>query len=174
MNIAVIICSAHRPSILAATAASLCKQTLPPAQLLICVPSACSAPESISQAAEVIIGRAGLTKQRNDALDRLQTDIDLLLFLDDDVELAEDYLQAMGEAFSENTRIAIASGRMLADGVRGKREISREAARSILAARDQQKGFVQIESAYGCNMAIRGDLALRFRFDERLPLYAYL
>src|SRR5262249_2597311 len=97
MKTAIVIASMGRPQTVHETVAALQRQTLPPVAILI---SACEAADFLEETAalplvRVILGPRGLTKQRNSGLAELPSEAEFALFLDDDVELAANYLESM-------------------------------------------------------------------------------
>jgi GT2 family glycosyltransferase len=85
----------------------------------------------------------------------------------------------MVRLFEERKEIVIASGVMLHDGGRSS-IISRGEARNLCVAHDSQGSsstalsYTPMDFAYGCNMVCRYSRIRSIRFDERLPLYAWL
>jgi GT2 family glycosyltransferase len=182
MNISVIICSINRPAILHETVASIASQSRKPAEILIVTPGDQHVlPETLAiSGLRVVIGPLGLPSQRNAGLDRVSPECDLVAFFDDDIELSEFYLDEMLRLFSENPEIVVASGRLLHDGGRST-VVTRSQARELChehdrnCVRSESRGdYHQTNSAYGCNMMVRCATARNVRFDEGLPLYAWL
>lgn len=176
MKAAVIIASLGRPCVLTDTLARLQRQTLVPTEIIVAVPDAKSEPAK-PHGARVITSRVGASAQRNDALNALSSDPDLVVFLDDDMELERGYIAKMSRMFADNPHIVIATGTLIADGRSSEREVSRSEAIHLLAScrPDESVRFVTYGGAgRGNNMVVRGSLAQHLRFDERLPLYSYL
>jgi GT2 family glycosyltransferase len=121
----------------------------------------------------------GLCVQRNRALDAVAPDTEIVAFLDDDIELATAYFAEMARLFTNNPQIIMASGTMLHDGGRGG-IISRDEAVRLCREFDQTYDSARpqvwkiVDSGYGCNMIVRHASIRNCRFDERLPLYAWL
>ncbi|AEA60678.1 Glycosyl transferase family protein [Burkholderia gladioli] len=130
----------------------------------------------------------GLTRQRNHGVERLLADIDtdapgaqdwFVVFFDDDYRPAADWAACCEQVFAENREIVALTGRVLADGIMGA-GLTEQQARDYLcgaippashwASGDTQR---EMQSVYGCNMAIAGRAMRSFRFDENLPLYAW-
>jgi len=181
LKIAIGIATAGRAEVVSRTLAELRRQTQPADAIIICVAGSgdCAGLTSYTPHAMVITGPLGLPHQRNAILDRLDG-FDVIVFLDDDFVPGSDYLAAISRVFRSHPDVALITGHVLADGVCGP-GISHEEARSILD--DHRNGghhspdaIADVTNGYGCNMAIR----LRpvrmhqLRFDERLPLYAWL
>jgi len=182
MKISAIICSINRPAILHDTVVSIARQRRRPAEILIVTPGEQHVlPETLAMpGVRLVIGPLGLPSQRNAGLDRVNAECDLVAFFDDDIELSESYLEEMAKLFAENPDIRVASGRLLHDGGRST-IITRPQARQMCLDHDAHclcsKGaanFRRANSAYGCNMIVRHAAARNVRFDEGLPLYAWL
>ena len=182
MNVSVIICSVNRPAILHDTIVSITRQRRTPAEVLIVSPGAEHVlPETLDMpGVRLVIGPLGLPSQRNAGLDRVSPECDLVAFFDDDIELSELYLEETARLFSENPRILVASGRLLHDGGRST-IVARSQAREMCLEHDRTSvrstgtgNFRLASSAYGCNMIVRYTAARNVRFDEGLPLYAWL
>jgi glycosyltransferase involved in cell wall biosynthesis len=181
MNISVVICSVNRPNILHDTLLSILSQTHKPGEVLIVSPAKehVLAKTREMPGVRFVLSPLGLTAQRNAGLECINHDCDLVAFFDDDIELSATYLENVERLFSENGDVLIASGRLLHDGGRGTAitrdqacELCREYDRSpkpVAAAR-----CILSDSAYGCNMVVRYAATKGVRFDEGLPLYAWL
>jgi len=124
-----------------------------------------------------IFGKQGLSSQRNQALERVLPDYDIVVFFDDDFVPASDYLLRVEEAFETHPDWSVLTGHVVSDGVCGPGLSFEEGLKAL--HEDSSKPMrqpmqIQEFGAYGCNMALRlahvGDL----RFDERLPLYGWL
>ena len=180
LHITIGIASTGRPAILHRTLDYLAGLADAPAQVILSI----AEPNDFDQDAiadppfrmDVLCGSKGSSIQRNRILDAA-TDSDLVLFIDDDFLIADGYVSALSDLFESDDRIVAATGRLLADGIRGP-GISHDdglallqgcAASATLRPRD-------IYSGYGCNMTVRvATLAEhRARFDESMPLYAWL
>ena len=96
----------------------------------------------------------------------------MIIFLDDDVELHQQYAHMACGLFATHCEILAASGKVLLDA-----SISRQDAESLLARQTiPQLGLTchgRDWVLYGCNMVIRREIAQRERFDEALPLYSF-
>lgn len=181
MKIAVIICTLNRPDVLHETLLSVKRQSHAPEQILIASPDAKHVlPETGAIPGVIFIQTPiGLAKQRNRALQNIAVDIDLIVFLDDDIELSRSYFAEMARFYDEHPNVVVASGRILHDGGRGTR-IERDEARRVCEAYDGEHhafdsiSYSRVDSGYGCNMVVRSSELGNCRFDERLPLYAWL
>jgi GT2 family glycosyltransferase len=96
------------------------------------------------------------------------------LFIDDDVELAPDYIEQMERLFGAEPAIVAASGGIAADGAPAGTEIERRAALKAIREYRGCRDCVPFKDVYGCNMFVRSDVLQVEKFDERLPLYAWL
>jgi GT2 family glycosyltransferase len=117
----------------------------------------------------------GLTKQRN-AIIRAAGQCDVLLFIDDDFFLCRDYIAEMIAIF-ESDAVAVATGTVVADGIKGP-GITFEEADRIVRQEDalaHPREIHQIRQGYGCNMALRYRLLITHAeiFDENLPRYGW-
>lgn len=176
-TLAVVISSVGRPSTLHETLLSVLRQRRLPGQIIISVPADDDVrPETHAlPGVSVIHSGLGLTRQRNRAIDALASAIDLVAFVDDDVELHEHYLERVTRVFQERPGVVLVDGRVLADG----RDIPRARSREIVAGTDAAESHQEVREigpdlVYGCNMTVRRSVLARARFDERLPLYGYM
>jgi glycosyltransferase involved in cell wall biosynthesis len=182
-GIVVGIPSAGRRAILASVVPLMARQTRQPDEVVICVPS----PEDIDLSClaglacpvRVLISERGSCRQRNHILDNVP-DADVVLFLDDDFLLEADYVAKLERLFGDNPGIALATGRVIADGILGP-GISVEDGLKLLAegcadATPMPVPFSPTYNGYGCNMAVRMSAVSveNVRFDENLPLYGWL
>jgi GT2 family glycosyltransferase len=181
MNVAVIICTVGRPAVLHDTVCSIQRQRLKPTQILIVSPSVDHVlPNTLALPAVSFVSSAlGSTTQRNRGLESIDPGTDLVAFLDDDVELCQSYLCEMSRIFRTHPEVVIACGTLLHDGGRSSL-ITREEARRLCFEEEKRPpesvsaSYVPLDWAYGCNMIARLDSVAGVRFDERLPLYAWL
>jgi len=180
LMIAIGIATAGRPDILTSTVIGLRRQTRPADAIFVCAPTpadiagfAGAAPEATE-----MIGPRGSSHQRNAILDRLEG-FDVVVFLDDDFVACPRYLEAVEAIFSRYPEVVVATGTVIVDGVTGP-GLSNEDALQILHGSEHKacdpEGIIDVDSGYGCNMAVRLEpvRAQEVRFDEHLPLYAWL
>lgn len=177
-RLVVCIATTGRPAILTETLRDVARQTRRPDAVFVC-PAKDGDVEGAALAAldlgiEFVRGSVGLPRQRN-ALLRACRDADIVLFIDDDFLLAEDYVARTLALFAREPSCVVATGHVLADGATGPGYSVAEG-RAILAAHPVRKETYRPHFAgYGCNMAINW---ARLRdsgcwFDEALPLYAW-
>lgn len=179
MRIAIGIATTGRREILTAAVFDLTRQTRPADEIFICA----AKPDDVDRDAlaplgdlvRIDISTPGLPSQRNFILNRAQ-DCDVLVFLDDDFFMRPDFLANAEKVFASHPDVVIATGTLIADGVRGRGYTPEEGLAMIETDRGGAAEVNEIYSAYGCNMAIRmrpvRDNGLTF--DEALPLYAWL
>ncbi len=181
MKMSVLICTLGRPEVLHGTVESVLAQTHPAHEILIGTPST----ENVLPATlrlpgvRLILTTLGLTRQRNACLDRLAPDAELVVFFDDDTELAPDFLACMAALFRENPALVASSGRLLYDGGIDLVCDRAQARVKCLEAPpswspDKPVRTEPLRSTYGCDMVFRADRVRSVRFDENLPLYAWL
>jgi len=125
----------------------------------------------------VLTGPKGSSAQRNTVLDA-ERDCALILFVDDDFLIADGYISALRRLFTTHREVVMSTGRVLADGIHGP-GITHDEALRVLADAPATPPVPQARdeySVYGCNMAIRVSTLVENpeRFDENLPLYAWL
>jgi GT2 family glycosyltransferase len=173
-RIAIGIITMGRPEILAATIAALAGQTRPADRILVCATAAVDV-AGLGPGAEVSFAPPGTSLQRN-RLIHAAADCDILLFLDDDFLPEPDYLAVTLAAFAADPELAVSTGMLIADGANGP-GLTLAAARALIAEAPPvgDPAPVAAYNGYGCNMAIRLDLARRHavRFDEDLRFYAW-
>ena len=169
-----IICSVERQEILHETASGLLNQTVQPAAIILSVCAESSAlPETRRlPLVRCIVGPKGLASQRNAAIALVHTRY--TLFLDDDVELGPDYIEQMERLFAADPAIVAASGGVAADGAPDGKGIERQAAVKAIREYRGSRECVPFKDVYGCNMFVRSEVLRVEKFDERLPLYAWL
>src|ERR1700731_4459632 len=116
-TVAVVISSVNRPRTLYETLLSVLRQRRLAGQIILSVPGEDDVlPETRAlSGVSVIHCRLGLTRQRNGAIDALAPAIELVSFVDDDVELHDDYLERIVSVFREQPEVVLVDGRVLAD-----------------------------------------------------------
>ena len=123
-----------------------------------------------------IISEKGLTRQRNALLDAC-ADADFVIFLDDDFLVADGFIDSVKELFECNPDVVMATGNVLADGIKGP-GLGFVEGQALLTKRPSADNSMlsDVYNGYGCNMAVRMAPILKneLRFDEKLPLYGWL
>jgi GT2 family glycosyltransferase len=111
--------------------------------------------------------------QRNIGIKNLPKNIGIVCFLDDDMEVHDDYFQEVFLSFNDQEVAGLGSA-VLVNG-----NIDRTRAREILDRHIIEPGLPSFSflrkkwpGLYGCAMSVRKSLLEIEQFDERLPLYA--
>ncbi len=180
LRIAIGIATIGRRDVLSEAVAELAFQTRPADTIVVCGAS----PGDVDQAQletlglplRVIFSEPGSAHQRNAIFDNL-VGFDAVLFIDDDFLMRKDYVEHLERVLENHPDVTVVTGHVLADGAHSA-GVPLGEARSILArstaATDSR--LEEAYSGYGCNMAVRlAPLVTHgIRFNERLPLYAWL
>jgi GT2 family glycosyltransferase len=178
-TIHVVIATVGRAALVRRTVEVLAAQTRPADAIVV----AAVTPEDVVGIADapgevqVLFGARGSCRQRNHALDRIESAIDgaadILVFFDDDFVPAPDYLAQVEALFAAHPDIVGITGELRADGVR-QGGLTFAQAQALLASPDPAPAPMRLRhELYGCNMAIRASAAKGLRFDENLPLYGW-
>lgn len=120
----------------------------------------------------VLSPKQGSSAQRNTAMSLITTPY--TLFLDDDVELASNYIESMELLLGSLKDVVAATGFIVADGAQGDTGLDRNFARSLTANYIRASEDSDHYEAYGCNLFVRTSVFSSIRFDENLPLYGWL
>ena len=180
LKIAIAIATAGRRDNIGETINWLASQSRTADELLVC-PARIEDFDSLCLKAypgknRVLHGPIGSSAQRNILIDA--TDADVIIFFDDDFLPANDYLAEVEKLFSSDPGVVIATGKLLADGIAGPGISHEEGMELLKKAGSNKAAFIQktTYNGYGCNMAVRMKpiRESRVRFDENLPLYAWL
>jgi hypothetical protein len=174
MKIVVAIATTGRPEIVGACLQRFARLSRQPKRLLVIG----AAPEDTPKppgSAEFHLARArGLPIQRNQALDLVAGEADIIAFVDDDYVPAPGFVDGVERLFADNPDIVAASGFLIADGI-NRKGLTFAQADAFIASFIPQTPYITGETGtYGCNMAFRLSPAPYLRFDENLPLYAWL
>lgn len=133
---------------------------------------------SLPLALQVVSSPRGTCAQRN-AILRACTDVDVIVFMDDDYYPAPDYVAQVESLFRSHPDLVVATNRPVVDGATGP-GVSHDAALHLIASLTPLpiggSACTETYGGYGCNMAVRlGPVyAHHVMFDERLPLYGWL
>ena len=176
MKTAVIVSSVNRPQVLHETVLAIRRQTVSPLAIILSLCDARSLlPETSHLPAVTIVqGQPGLTRQRNAGLSAVPSAAEYVLFLDDDTELAPNYLESMERLFDSRTDLAAASGAFAMDGLRLGRPLTREEAMAAIVRQPLEHRTEPADGLTGCNIFVRRPVAETVRFDERLPFCGWL
>lgn len=180
LAMAVGIATVGRPEVLSRTLTELRRQTRPADAVVVCAAQQADMADLAISVPEVtmITGPRGSSHQRNAIFDRLDG-FDVVVFFDDDFVACPRYLEAIEAVLLRYSEVVVVTGQVLADGVCGP-GLSHKDAHLILQHSEHESCdpdvIVDVYSGYGCNMAVRlGPVrAQGARFDEHLPLYAWL
>lgn len=179
---AVVIATRGRPAIVRALVESLAKQTMPPGHIFVVASSAADTfgLEPDLERVSVHIGRTGSAHQRNDGIALAGSRYPYVLFFDDDFVPSRFWIERARAILRDNPAIIGLTGLVLADGT-STSGITLDEAQAMVANRDAYSLIGQdFEEAIayggnmGCNMAYRLSVLQALKFDERLPLYAWL
>jgi glycosyltransferase involved in cell wall biosynthesis len=180
LKIAIAIATAGRRDVLSKTVGHLFEQTRIADELLICPAKrhdfdpACLV--RYPGHSDVFHGPVGTSSQRNVLIDASMADV--MIFFDDDFLPCNDYVAEVEALFASRPDVVMATGKLLADDIGGP-GLTPEQGMRILESAGPNCASVSttaIYNGYGCNMAVRlrPVRGHRIRFDEHLPLYAWL
>jgi hypothetical protein len=180
VRIAIAIATVGRPEVLAQVAPHWLGQTRAPDVVLIAAVTPADIGDLPSKfpAITCLMAPKGLPAQRNAALTALRQHADVVVFFDDDFVPSRTFLACLETLLARHPDLAIITGELLADGIIGP-GISYDDAAAMVAAHDAQDlapdfSIKSVRNAYGCNMVTHVRLGPDVRFDEHLPLYAWL
>jgi GT2 family glycosyltransferase len=176
MKTAVIVSSVNRPQVLHETVLAIRRQSVSPLAVILslCNDRSLLPETSRLPSVKIVQGEQGLTRQRNAGLSAVPSAAQYVLFLDDDTELAPNYLESMERLFDGRDDLAVASGIFATDGLRIGRPLSREEALAAILSQPLEQKTEPAEGITGCNIFVRRPVADLVRFDERLPLSGWL
>ena len=179
MRIAVIIATKGRPQAVNHLLRLLEEQTLAPSVVVISATQGTDiqGPRPTSLTVEYIFGPAGISCQRNRALETVRDRADIVVFFDDDFAPASTWLEHCANAFTSDSGVIGMSGLVLRDGATAE-EVSWEEAERLIhepaPAHTTSPLVAETNGLYGCNMAYRVSDIRHVVFDERLVLYGWL
>lgn len=179
MKIAIAIATAGRREGLSDTINYLRRQTRPADTIYICPASDTDLDEGcladFPSPTRVVRGPRGLPAQRNAIMRQLAGE-DVVIFFDDDFLPEATYTAEVETLYAENPDVLMATGHVVADGIKTQGIGLEEGIGLIDALPPLPAAKVKPSySVYGCNMAIRVAVARQagIEFDETLPLYAW-
>ena len=177
MKLGLVIASHGRPDILRQVLMNLVSQPRIPDSVVISAVDPEDIPEISPSIANVrkVFGNAGLTCQRNRGMSYLIDTTDVIVFIDDDFVVGEDYFLNVEKIFEQDDSIVGLNGEVIADGANSP-GFSFEEGLRLAEQHSRQKTVPlvrEITGTYGCNMAFRTAGIGSVRFDERLPLYGW-
>ena len=179
---AVIISTRGRPEIVKALVGQIADQSKPPDHVFVVGSRAedISGMDQNQDRLTVLVGRTGLTLQRNDGLALAGSRFSYIVFFDDDFVPSRFWLERMTQIFETRPDIAGITGHVLADGTTTA-GVPLDDARAMVRVRDANPSDAEVVheklpfgSNMGSNMAFRYSALRDLKFDERLPLYAWL
>jgi GT2 family glycosyltransferase len=185
MRFSVVIPTIDRVENLRATLASVAAADPPAAETIVVDGSPERSAEEVANefAARYVHTAPGLTAQRNRGAEAAAGDV--VVFLDDDVEVASDFLGRLDEVY-EDTGIIGATGRVIEPESR-RLGGPRSRLRKLLPGGGREGTFTRygyprylrhpdratdVEFMQGCLMTARRDAVVAVGFDEALPGYA--
>lgn len=190
MKDALVICTRNRPSDMKRCLESLLLQERLPFNVLIVDSSDGKETEELAGEYAGMISSLnyvhtlpGLTIQRNIALDELSEDIEVVHFIDDDVEMEPAYILQIMRAFEGDSTLVGAGGLIKGGNRTRARLFARLGGRdSIIPGRVLATGFnigahetpfdVDVEWLPGCSMSFRTKMIAGLKFDEGRTGYA--
>ena len=165
-----------RPLQIQSVVEHLHKQTLPAEAIIVsCADRGDVGDLEAGDRLRILMGGAGLARQRNVILDNLPPSGEFVAFFDDDFYPHDDWLRVAGETFRTDPTVVCVTGNVVADGICGPGLTKDDAADALESASPATQSWViDGYSPYGCNMAFRLSAIEGLRFDERLVLYGWL
>ena len=176
-SIGVAIPTLGRPELVNATVRHLmATQTLKPAAIVVShVHAGDEGDLAALPGVTVLASPSGLSIQRNLALEALMSQVEVVVFFDDDFVADPTWLERVARTFHDDPTLVGLTGRIIADDVTGPGLSFDEAVRLLAADQPpERETWDEPFSPYGCNMAFRVSEIGDVRFDERLPLYSWL
>jgi GT2 family glycosyltransferase len=175
-RVAVLLATKGRAHAVAQLIRSLEKQSVAPSIVVVSATAAADVEAQLPTDLniEYIFGPAGLTAQRNRALERARTLADVAIFFDDDFAPAGNWIEQCARLFETDPAIAGANGIVIRDGAKTPPISWQEAQQAIATWRPKNRPLSEVDDLYGCNMAFRMSAVDDLLFDERLVLYGWL
>ena len=177
MKLGLVIASHARPDILQKVLMHLLSQPRIPDDIVISAVEAADIPDIADTSVNMkkIFGGAGSSCQRNRGISCLIDTVDIIVFIDDDFVVGDDYFLNMEKVFERDASIVGVQGEVIADGATSPGFEFDEGLKLVenYENKDTAAIFRDIRGTYGCNMAFRTASIGSLRFDERLPLYGW-
>lgn len=180
LRLVVGIATSGRRDLLHETLGWLGHQARLPDRVIVCGASSNDADSELGASCHfpvtTLISAHGLPAQRN-AILREAGDAEVIVFIDDDFLPATSYLAHAEHVLRRHPSVVLATGKLIADGIRGL-GLTPAYARWKLADAppcDPDAALKPYYGVYGCNMVVRAAPVRRHgaSFDESLPLYAW-
>lgn len=178
-SLCVIVATRGRAKLVGLLIERLGEQTLPPDHIFVMAtePADVAGINADPARVTIVFGPAGLPLQRNRGLALAGGRYAYVIFFDDDFVPSRFWLERAVELFVRHRELVCVTGEVLADGIKTA-GIKWEDGAALVALRDRDPGpnetIREGFGPYGCNMAFRGAAIGDLKFDERLPLYAWL
>ena len=122
MKLGLVIASHGRPDILRQVLMNLVLQHRIPDEIVVSAVTPVDIPEISPSIANVrkIFGDAGLTRQRNRGMSCLIDTTDVIVFIDDDFIVGDDYFLNLEKIFERDRSIVGVNGEVIADGAKSR------------------------------------------------------
>lgn len=175
-KICVIFPTRGRAEVLKRVVAFVDQQTVKPDLIIVsCVTDDDVTGLPASPGLLVIKGQPGSSAQRNNALNHVPDDFDVVIILDDDFLMHRAWIAEILKALDSDPSIACVTGTVFADGIHGPGYSYEEGQTLLAGVGDLPDTLVAVSTGgpYGCNMAFRASSIAGLRFDERLVLYGW-
>jgi GT2 family glycosyltransferase len=177
MKLGLVIASHGRPEILQKVLMNAASQPRVPDDIVISAVNSADIPEITDTITNVrtVFGSPGLTSQRNRGISCLIDTMDVVVFIDDDFIVGDNYFLNLERIFGRDNSIIAVTGQVIADGANSPGFTFEEGLRMARQYMQRKTApFIRdIGGTYGCNMAFRTASIGSVRFDERLPLYGW-
>lgn len=177
-SVAVVIATVGRAQVVGQTIASLALRKTLPQQVVVVGAGQGDLPAfspDLPFSMQMLVSSVkGLTVQRNHGVRNLAPEIEFVAFLDDDMEVHDDYCAEIENVFRSMPDVAGFSGWILANGGIDRPAARDQLDRHLVHSDMPAFGFYprRWPGFYGCAMNIRRRWLEIEQFDERLPLSA--
>lgn len=176
VKVCVVYATIGRADVLSLTYTALKRQTLPPSSIIVSAHSLADAGDLATDPnVTLLLGPAGSSRQRNQALHNLPDGTDIVAFFDDDFVPHPNWIEKIVEVFQADPTVGAVTGNLLVDGIKGPGLAFADAVKLLDAPHAGRTDWLEEHySPYGCNMAFRASMITGITFDERLVLYGWL